>query len=58
MQIEPSAKELVFIILNYVTCVPVILAVGAFRSVLSVLSLKSRIESCGFNLVVTICIAS
>ncbi|KAI0078856.1 zf-DHHC-domain-containing protein [Panus rudis PR-1116 ss-1] len=27
---EPSAQELIFIILNYVTCVPVILAVGAF----------------------------
>ncbi|KAF8585118.1 zf-DHHC-domain-containing protein [Ramaria rubella] len=28
--IEPSSTELVFIILNYVFCVPVILAVGAF----------------------------
>ncbi|KIJ53486.1 hypothetical protein M422DRAFT_154773 [Sphaerobolus stellatus SS14] len=28
--VEPGATELVFIILNYVTCVPVILAVGAF----------------------------
>lgn len=28
--VEPSALELVFIILNYVTCVPVLLAVGAF----------------------------
>lgn len=28
---EPSSTELVFIILNYVACVPVILSVGAFR---------------------------
>ena len=31
---EPSGVELVFIILNYVACVPVILSVGAFRSFL------------------------
>jgi hypothetical protein len=31
-QMEPSVLELVFIILNYVTCVPVLLAVGGFRS--------------------------
>ncbi len=33
-----SAVELVFIMLNYVTCVPVILAVGAFRYVHSPLA--------------------
>lgn len=30
---EPSAMELVFIILNYTLCVPVLLAVGGFRCV-------------------------
>jgi len=29
---EPSGTELVFIILNYVTCIPVLLAVGAFST--------------------------
>lgn len=29
---EPSPSELVFMILNYTFCIPVILAVGAFRS--------------------------
>lgn len=31
MKDEPSGLELVFIILNYVACIPVLLAVGAFR---------------------------
>lgn len=33
---EPSSTELVFIILNYVACVPVLLAVGGFRYFLEV----------------------
>lgn len=31
LQDEPSGRELIFIVLNYATCIPVLLAVGVFR---------------------------
>ena len=31
MQIEPSALELIMILLNYVACIPVLFSVGCFR---------------------------
>ena len=31
LQIEPSTTELIMIIMNFVACVPVLLAVGGFR---------------------------
>lgn len=33
-QDDPSASELIFIILNYTFCIPVLLAVGGFRYVI------------------------
>lgn len=43
LQDEPETVELIFIILNYATCVPVLLAVGGFRcDIIKLFSLNSN----------------
>jgi palmitoyltransferase len=56
VQVEPSGLELLFIVLNYATCVPVILTVGAFRFV--PISFLLLIITCIFSLYHFYCLTS